>query len=240
MDLAKGRRYCPETAERGRAIQRLERTKNHADRNRLALRFEWVQGGGMMTLNRQRDVDAGSRMHLLDWLESANFLPELRGFVAPIDFAIADDAEHRPKGRHDHRESALVGRNEPFLTPDQQDTLAGWWVQHRAGAKLPTWDLVVSARDASDRHALILVEAKAYTTELSAAGKPTPRRETPEQQERSEENHSQIARAIAEANAALQDAVPGITINLDTSYQFANRIAFAWKLASLGVPVALI
>jgi hypothetical protein len=32
----------------------------------------------MTTLDRQQDIDAGSRMHLLDWLESERFLPELR------------------------------------------------------------------------------------------------------------------------------------------------------------------
>jgi hypothetical protein len=33
---------------------------------------------------------------------------------------------------------------------------------------------------------------------------------------------------------------PKIKLSRDESYQFANRIAFSWKLASLGIPVALI
>jgi hypothetical protein len=88
--------------------------------------------------------------------------------------------------------------------------------------------------------ALILVEAKAHKTELSPAGKPCPSREKPDQQERSEKNHARIARAIAEANSALQASVPGILLRRDACYQLSNRIAFAWKLASLGIPTALI
>src|SRR5258708_370248 len=95
------------------------------------------------------------------------------------------------------------------------------------------------ARDMSGRQALILMEAKAHTAELSVAGKLHPIRQTSEQQHRSDANHSQIARAIAEANAALRCAIPGVALDRDRGYQFANRIAFAWKLASLGVPVAL-
>jgi hypothetical protein len=36
----------------------------------------------------------------------------------------------------------LVDRDEPFLTSDQQDQLCSWWLVHRRGATLPTWDLV--------------------------------------------------------------------------------------------------
>jgi hypothetical protein len=192
-----------------------------------------------MEVHERYDWDAGSRMHILDWVESVNFVSELRKFVAPIGFSIADQATYQPRGRHDHRESVLIG-SASFLSSHQQERLLAWWLVHRRGARLPTWDLVVSARNSSGRPALVLVEAKAHAAELCAAGKRKLRRKDPEQQARSNENHEKIARAIAEANKALQSVVPGISLDVNESYQFANRIAFAWKLASLGIPVALI
>jgi hypothetical protein len=196
--------------------------------------------GTMMFPGEDREYDAGSRMHVLEWLESQEFLPLLRGLVAPIGFTVLDDAAYQPKGRHDHRESVLVGLQDPFLSAKQQAELKDWWLVHKKGFKLPTWDLVVSAFDATKRGALILVEAKAHASELSAAAKPFPSRAEQEQQERSEENHARIADAIAEANAALQAYIPSIRLSRDDSYQLSNRIAFAWKLASLGLPTALV
>src|ERR1700675_3936725 len=169
------------------------------------------------------ELDAGSRMPLLDWLESPRFLPVLREFVAPIGFTIRNDAPWRPKGRKDYRESVLVGRGEPFLSADQQDKLCGWWLVHRRGATLPTWDLVVGASDESGRPALILVEATAHISELSTAGKLTTRRDAPDHQKRSDDNHEQIGRAIAQATATLCKLAPGISLSRAKSYQFATR-----------------
>src|SRR3974390_960405 len=43
-----------------------------------------------------------------------------------------------------------------------------------------------------------------------------------------------------EANFALRRNIPGVFLSRDVSYQFSNRVAFAWKLASLGIPTILI
>jgi hypothetical protein len=106
------------------------------------------------------------------------FTRQLLWLVAPIGFTIADDAPRQPKGRSDPRESVLVGRNEPFLSRGQQDHLRNWWLEFKLGAKLPTWDLIVAANDVSSRSSLILVEAKAHSTELNASGKILIRRRT--------------------------------------------------------------
>lgn len=151
-----------------------------------------------------------------------------------------DDALRCPISRQDYQESDLIGLGELFLSVDQQNALCTWWLIYRRGAKLPTWDLVVTASDQRDRPALVLVEAKAHASELSTSAKPTLQRKTRDQQKRSDGNHKRIGEAIAQANAALSKTVPGISLSQDKSYQFANRVAFAWKLASLGVPVALI
>jgi hypothetical protein len=111
-----------------------------------------------MRLHRaKRDVDAGSRMHVLDWVQSQQFLPILRSWVQPIGFTVPEDAVRQPKGRHDHRESVL----REFVSPEQHAALTGWWLGYKIRAKLPTWDLVVAACDATGCKALVLVEAKA-------------------------------------------------------------------------------
>lgn len=191
-------------------------------------------------MEKKPDWDAGSRMHILDWVESPQFLPQLQQLVTSTGFTVPPDAESQPKGRNDHRESVLTGTEDPFLSADHQRQLKNWWLVHPHGAKMPTWDLVVTAKDAGGQHGLILVEAKAHSTEMGTGGKDRPTRETPEQQVRSDANHQRIGEAIAEASRALQDAVPGIALTCESNYQFCNRLAVAWKLASLGVPVILL
>jgi hypothetical protein len=80
---------------------------------------------------------------------------------------------------------------------------------------------------------LLLVEAKAHSNELSTRGKLKPR--TP----KGWKNHERIEKAIREASAALNRVSPAWALSRDSHYQLCNRFAWAWKLASLGVPVIL-
>lgn len=191
-------------------------------------------------MENKPDWDAGSRMHILDWVESPQFLPQLQQMVTSSGFTVLPDADYQPKGRHASCESVLTGADERFLFAEHQRQLKDWWLVHQQGAKMPTWDLVVTAKDAGGQDGLILVEAKAHATELRIGGKDRPTRETPEQQARSDANHQRIGEAIAEASRALQYAVPGIALTCKTNYQFCNRVAVAWNLASQGVPVVLL
>jgi hypothetical protein len=174
-------------------------------------------------------------MHVLDWVESPTFLGDVRQLIASTGITIAEDAPFRPASRGDSRESTLVGAEDPFLSESEVRELRDWWLVHRRGAKLPTWDLALAGRSADNERAVVLFEAKAHRTELSVAGKEAPTRNTDDGKERSEANHQRIGEAIAEVSAAL-----GISICRDRNYQFANRVAFAWKIASMGVPVALV
>jgi hypothetical protein len=83
---------------------------------------------------------------------------------------------------------------------------------------------------------VILVEAKANIPELSEAGK----REDDSASQHSQENHAHIGEAIEEARVAMAPLLPGLSISRDRHYQLSNRIAFAWRLASLGVPTVLV
>lgn len=183
---------------------------------------------------------AGSAMHVLDWLESSEFVDSVQHMIATTGLAVSNTEQWQPKGYADSRESVLVGKDDPFLSTAQCEELLDWWLVHRRGAKMPTWDLIMPATTATGTPALILFEAKGHGTELSSEGKKPPVRDTPEAQARSDENHAQIGAAIQQASTELGRSIQGISIALDASYQFSNRIAFAWKLASMGIPVALV
>jgi len=55
----------------------------------------------------------------------------------------------------------------------------------------------------------------------------------------SPENHASITRALSAATTALEAVTPGWDL-LRAPYQLANRVAWAWKLASMGIPVVLV
>lgn len=113
--------------------------------------------------------------------------------------------------------------------------LREWWLGHRRRGNTPNWDIALSC-EIEGQAGLVLVEAKANVPELSRFGKSLPQDASPA----SRANHERIGRAIQEACVALRCVEPATTISRDSHYQLANRIAFTWKLASLGVPTVLV
>jgi hypothetical protein len=186
-----------------------------------------------MTTTKQFD---GSRRHVLDWVESRDFLDTVQQWVAPQGFTIATDAIRMPSGWEQSKESRLYDKTSPFLDPDRKDAVRRWWLAHEGNT--PSWDLIVQAA-CRDGPALMLVEAKAKVSEFDCKPKPLLyRSENLEAREKTTANHRQIGRAIGEASNAL--SIQGICISCDHHYQLSNRIAMAWKLASLGIPSTLI
>jgi hypothetical protein len=53
-------------------------------------------------------------------------------------------------------------------------------------------------------------------------------------------NHDKIGNAISEARGALSNFCSNISISRDTHYQLSNRIAYTWKLATVGIPTILL
>jgi hypothetical protein len=140
-----------------------------------------------------------------------------------------------PGGFAEPREASL-GWHLHFLTEAQRKELVRWWLAAAAGAKLPTWDILSSAT-VNGREGLLLVEAKAHASELDVRGK------TPADLDSagSLANHAQIERCIDEACVALrQVSAPAWKLSRDSHYQLANRFAWAWKIASMGIPVVLV
>lgn len=53
-------------------------------------------------------------------------------------------------------------------------------------------------------------------------------------------HHDKIGDAVSEAKGALSNFCSDIKISRDNHYQLSNRIAYAWKLASMGIPTILL
>lgn len=123
-----------------------------------------------------------------------------------------------------------LDRDGGFVPPKVQGQLQDWWLAVKRGANTPNWDLASTCR-VEGKRGLLLVEAKAHTGELSDGGTGA----------RNVRNLRSIGAAISEAS----DALTGITggdwdLSKDHHYQVANRFAWSWKLASLGIPVVLV
>jgi hypothetical protein len=145
---------------------------------------------------------------------------------------ISSDDFSMPRGLKDYEESTLVDSSH-FLSAEKRKALKEWWLIKPRGAMLPNWDIASTCRIGGAR-GLVLVEAKAHDNELSEAGKSNPTTAN------SRLNHAQIQRAIDQANSGLNEILRGWALSRDSHYQLSNRFAWAWKLATLGVPVILV
>ena len=157
--------------------------------------------------------------------------------------SVSADNRWQPRGRPVHEDGSwdttpsneveLAGPND-LVSPDVQLELRSWWLEVSRRARSPVWDLAGTCT-IRGRSGLLLVEAKAHSGELSPAGKALPSTSN------GCGNHVRIGAAIAEANEGLGLASGGPwTLSRDSHYQISNRFAWAWKLASLGVPIVLV
>lgn len=122
-----------------------------------------------------------------------------------------------------------LDRDSGFLTAENRLQLRDWWLTTKRGANTPNWDLASTCR-VEGKHGLLLLEAKAHTGELSDSGTGA----------KNEHNIRSIGAAIREANAALASITRGNwDLSKDHHYQIANRFAWSWKLASMGIPIVL-
>lgn len=178
----------------------------------------------------------GSRKHVLDWVESPTFDRELEALLTPIPVSIPVGAKRMPIGHREVTEARLETFG-PLAIPDHPvwTGLRPWWLKHAAGANTPNWDLAVAC-DIDGRRGLCLVEAKANVRELSSAGKASNEKASP----KSQDNQARIDAALREASAELTRAGFSASFAVTKSYQLANRLAFAWRLASSGIPVVLV
>lgn len=180
-------------------------------------------------------------MHVLDWVEGrgGSFVASLNAMLAATGATVSPEGLWRPIGYSNASEALLDRDCAPLLTAQVSRDLRDWWLAvNHPKASGPNWDLVVAVDFPGCRRGLVLVEAKAHVGELANEG--AGKRHRPDATANSQKNHERIGVAIAEARQSLRASDERVRISRDQCYQFSNRIAFAWKLASMGIPIALI
>jgi hypothetical protein len=181
------------------------------------------------TVTFRRREFKGSRLRCLmaTSVARADVAAFLTALVRPHATVTSADV-WQPRGFLDGDEARL-GEAGAFLSAERREALTAWWLAVRKRANTPNWDIVSTCR-MDGRQGLVLVEAKAHAGELHRDGKGAG----------NAQNDASISAAIAEANTALGGASAGWNLCADAHYQLCNRFAWAWKVASLGVPVVLV
>jgi len=164
------------------------------------------------------------------------FLPELLALARPAMVRLTPASIYMPLSYAEPREARLERFGPKFLPEHSAwKELQRWWLAHPKGANTPNWDIALGC-EVNGQSGLILVEAKANVPELSEAGKFS----GPNASENSKRNHARIAKAIAEAREGFVRLGYPIEVDRNKHYQLSNRLAFSWKLATLGMPTVLV
>jgi hypothetical protein len=178
----------------------------------------------------------GSRRDVLLLLDSPNYVEALSSALAGAGTLISTGDVYRPMGAADDMEYELPEFSREYLDGRfeyRQIAEPAWWIVKRnAGVRTPNFDLISTATICG-MSGVLLVEAKAHHGELETCGKSF-------KSSSSLENHQKIGASIELANRALNAIAPGFKLNRDAFYQVSNRIAWGWRLASLGVPVTVL
>lgn len=197
----------------------------------LLIGMSWVQTLGKdKSGSRPRCVllTEGKREEVAGRLEELIKLPEV---------TVPAHSIWMPSGIHNVSEAELGNPRKPnnMVSSEIHKLLQEWWLQ--VPARTPNWDIASTCR-VDGETGLLLIEAKAHAGELSRKGKSF---QSKSASVNSTRNHAQIGQAIEEANAGLRSAT-GLDWRLsrDSHYQVANRFAWAWKLATMKIPVVLV
>jgi hypothetical protein len=180
----------------------------------------------------------GSKKHILELIGSSNFIATMNTILLPYQAEITDKKYIQPKGAMEVSECGLqtfINKNKlserfPTLMDFDFNT---WWKP--SGGKAPTWDMI-SLCQLDGKDAILLVEAKAHVKEFDVKGK----RLKDKPSEGSITNHNNIEARIKEAYGNLNCTYAGFDISIEKHYQLSNRVAFAWQLKQLNVPVVLL
>jgi len=148
----------------------------------------------------------------------------LNSLVQPLA-KVGEEDRYMPEGFCNPLE-AMLDETSGFLTDKQAKDVNGWWLSVRQNANTPNWD-IISTCTIDGRKGLVMAESKAHAGELNPNDCCGAR----------DENRQWIAAAIRDANQKLGE---GWGLSTDSHYQLSNRFAWAWKIASLGIPVVLV
>ena len=192
----------------------------------------------LATLPRKAQRGSKPRCHLLTHGTRVQVAARLTALMGQWGSVSPHDA-WLPEGFEDATEAELPHTPE-LLNPESRSALARWWLpEGRLTERTPSWDIAATCT-VDAQPGLLLVEAKAHTNELQDTGMRLDTRNAADPLARDASN-TKIAGAIAEANAGLTSAT-GLPwqLRVESHYQLANRFAWSWKVAQLGIPVVLV
>ena len=158
----------------------------------------------------------------------------LRRLICRPEVEVFPEDQWQPQGTSDSREAQLdktLKGGAELLPEATRQKLRDWWLGKCVdSSRTPVWD-IASTCTISDKKGLLLVEAKAHSEELKKDDKCSAK----------DPNRERIKSALEEANTGLRKLTGGPwQLSADHHYQLSNRFAWSWKLATLGVPVALL
>ena len=178
------------------------------------------------------------RCHLLTHGSPDAVATRLTALVAPFANVAASD-RWMPQGLDDIAEATLP-EAERLLPQDVRRELKRWWlVAASNNTRTPNWD-IASTCTIEGKAGIVLIEAKAHDQELIKEETGKRNIEAPVSGD-SRRNLMRIDWAIRDASAALTEETQLTwALSRDWNYQMSNRLAWAWKLTDLGIPVVLV
>lgn len=199
-----------------------------------------IQNPKLLLLPKNRRRGSKPRCHFLTDGSVDQVARRLTRLLEPHGVVASTDT-WMPRGFEDIKEADLLRPNS-LVEPKITAALREWWLPHGKGReRTPNWDIAATCT-IEGRRGMLLVEAKAHDRELhkEELGK-APILPGGGSADTKLENHESIGRAIDLASKRLSRAL-GRPFNLsrDDHYQLSNRFAWSWKLADLGIPVALV
>jgi hypothetical protein len=177
----------------------------------------------------------GSRYSIIKLVESSNFLFDINKLITGTNASVSEYDNWLPKSLHLDKEAELKDFLKYNFNPELGDEIKNWWLAEiRPTTRTPNWDLI-STCTINNKKGILLVEGKAHYDELNneRIGKRFDSKS-------SKQNDDKIGRAINVANASINCFITGVSISKDSCYQLSNRIAYAWWLASHGIPTVLL
>ena len=182
------------------------------------------------------------RCHLLTHGSPEQVAERLSRLIAPWG-SVAPTDRWMPQGFEALTEAQLHDAPRLLDINPHGEALKKWWLAVTSDASMtPNWDIASTCTIGAER-GLVLVEAKAHDAELrnEERGKPLEGSNGQGVSTNSRRNHVRIGACIQDASLALsgETGLPW-ALSRDWNYQMANRFAWSWKLASLGIPVILV
>jgi len=158
--------------------------------------------------------------------------------VAPFA-SIAPSDYWMPQG-FEQTDEATLPEAQRLLPADVRLELKRWWLAVPSNnTRTPNWD-IASTCAIEGRAGILLIEAKAHDQELIKEETGRKNIEVPASAS-ARRNLLRIDWAIRDASAALaEDTGLAWALSRDWNYQMSNRLAWAWKLTDLGIPVVLV